>query len=202
MSPKARLPLITIFLCLAAGIALYLSRRGETETGAVQTVPGSSATNRASAVHSQVARPAENLPSNPSQILTATSSAPAPTRAYSLVAAKPATPFQLGSAEKPPAMEPEVVLDKIRTTIRNYGSMFDGNPVGTNLEITKALNGDNPKQVKFISEDSGLRINADGELVDWWGTPFFFHQLSGTEMEIRSAGPDRIMWTSDDLVAK
>jgi hypothetical protein len=47
-----------------------------------------------------------------------------------------------------------------------------------------------------------LRINGKGELVDYWGTPFFFHQLSGTEMEIHSAGPDKVMWTADDLVTK
>jgi hypothetical protein len=56
--------------------------------------------------------------------------------------------------------------------------------------------------VKFIRPDSGLRINEKGELVDAWGTPFFFHQLSGSEMEIRSAGPDKVMWTDDDLVTK
>jgi hypothetical protein len=99
-------------------------------------------------------------------------------------------------------MEPATVLGNMRVAIRQYGSRFSGNPVGTNPEITKALNGDNPKQVMFIGEESGLRINGRGELVDYWGTPFFFHQLSGTEMEIRSAGPDRVMWTSDDLVAK
>ena len=99
-------------------------------------------------------------------------------------------------------MEPATLLSNMRITIHNYGSRFGGNPVGTNPEITKSLNGDNPKQVKFITEDSGLRINARGELVDYWGTPFFFHQLSGTEMEIRSAGPDRVMWTTDDLVTK
>ena len=47
-----------------------------------------------------------------------------------------------------------------------------------------------------------MRINARGELIDNWGTPFFFHQVSGTEMEIRSAGPDMKMWTADDLVTK
>jgi hypothetical protein len=56
--------------------------------------------------------------------------------------------------------------------------------------------------VKFISGDSGLRINGRGELVDYWDTLFLFHQLSGTEMEIRSAGPDKIMWTADDLVTR
>jgi hypothetical protein len=99
-------------------------------------------------------------------------------------------------------MEPAIVLDKMSIAVRQYGSMFGGNPVGTNEEITRALNGGNPKDVKFISEEAGLRINGNGELVDWWGTPVFFHQLSGTEMEIRSAGPDKKMWTSDDLVVK
>jgi hypothetical protein len=99
-------------------------------------------------------------------------------------------------------MEPATVLGNLRNAVGQYGSRFGGNPVGTNLEITKALNGENPKQVKFLSAESGLRINALGELVDYWGTPFFFHQLSGTEMELRSAGPDRVMWTTDDLVTK
>ena len=99
-------------------------------------------------------------------------------------------------------MDPKMVLGNMRNVIHQYGSMFGGNPVGTNPEITSALNGGNPKQTRFINEESGLRINGRGELVDYWGTPFFFHQLSGTEMEIRSAGPDRKMWTSDDLVTK
>jgi hypothetical protein len=99
-------------------------------------------------------------------------------------------------------MEPATVLSNMRIAIRQFGSRFGGNPVGTNPEITKALNGENPKEVRFIGEDSGLCINARGELVDYWGTPFFFHQLSASEMEIRSAGPDRVMWTADDLVTK
>ena len=88
------------------------------------------------------------------------------------------------------------------TTIRQYGSMFDGNPVGTNLEITRALDGENPKETRFLRPEAGMRTNNIGELIDSWGTPYFFHQLSGHEMEIRSAGPDRIMWTSDDLVTR
>ena len=53
-----------------------------------------------------------------------------------------------------------------------------------------------------MDADAGLRLNAAGELVDPWGTPYFFHQLSATEMEIHSAGPDKVMWTRDDLVIK
>ena len=84
--------------------------------------------------------------------------------------------------------------------IRQYGEMFGGNPVGDNQEITAELSGKNPKHINFISTDAGMRVNDSGELVDPWGTPYFFHQLSGADTEIHSAGPDRTMWTSDDIV--
>lgn len=72
-----------------------------------------------------------------------------------------------------------------------------GNPVGENAEITAALTGDNPFRFAFILRGHRA-INARGELCDRWGTPFRFHQLSGTQMEIRSAGPDRKFGTADD----
>ena len=96
----------------------------------------------------------------------------------------------------------DVVLQNVRRAVYQYGEMFGGNPVGTNPEITSQLTGDNPKHINFISPQLGARVNAAGELVDAWGTPYFFHQISGAEMEIHSAGPDKIMWTSDDLVVK
>ena len=74
--------------------------------------------------------------------------------------------------------------------------------MGDNAEITNALNGGNPAKVIFVQTEDGLRQNARGELIDSWGTPFFFHQLARTQMEVRSAGPDRRMWTADDLVMK
>jgi len=91
----------------------------------------------------------------------------------------------------------------MRSVFRQYSSRLGGNPVGDNAEITAALNGRNARQVVFLNqEEDGVRINARGELVDNWNTPYFFHQLSRTEMEIRSAGSDRRMWTADDLVIK
>ena len=124
------------------------------------------------------------------------------TSATRVRSASPPTPAAV--APWPPelaALAPITILENMRTTIRLYGSMFGGNPVGTNPEITRALQGDNPKQINFLKED-GNRVNDRGELVDAWGTPYFFHQLSATQMEIHSAGPDRIMWTADDLVIK
>ena len=114
---------------------------------------------------------------------------------------------QLEPAGQPHSLEytnlpPEIVLDNMRHAIRDYGAMFGGNPVGVNAEITSQLSGHNPKQANFIRPEDGMRINEKGELVDPWGTPYFFHQLSGHETEIRSAGPDKIMWTADDLVTE
>jgi hypothetical protein len=89
-------------------------------------------------------------------------------------------------------------LGDVQLALRDYRTGLGENPVGNNAEITKALLGANLKQLK-IPVPTGSQVNADGELCDRFGTPYFFHQLSGTQMEIRSAGPDRKMWTADDV---
>jgi len=76
----------------------------------------------------------------------------------------------------------------------------DGNPVGENAEITAALAGKNKLRFAFIAPNHPA-IDARGELCDRWGTPFFFHAESGTHMTVRSAGPDKKMWTDDDVVS-
>jgi hypothetical protein len=75
------------------------------------------------------------------------------------------------------------------------------NPVGTNAEIMRAILGDNPKGAKLGPPDD-MVLNGSGELVDHWGTPYFFHQLSATKMEIWSAGPDKRIGTGDDIILK
>lgn len=92
-------------------------------------------------------------------------------------------------------------LENVQFMVRGFRDALGENPVGNNLEITKALLGDNTRQVK-MPLPVGSRLNDQGELTDRWGSPYFFHQLSAKEMEIRSAGPDRRMWTSDDLLAR
>ncbi len=69
---------------------------------------------------------------------------------------------------------PDIFLQNVGKAINQYGAQFGGNPVGTNPEITAALNGGNPKQVNFIKPEAGMRINEKGELVDTWGTPAVF----------------------------
>lgn len=108
----------------------------------------------------------------------------------------PAAPLQFTN------YSPATVLENMGHVFRQYNQMFGGNPVGINSEITGQLSGDNPKHINFLNSEDGMRINEKGELIDPWGTPYFFHQLSGTDMEIHSAGPDKLMWTSDDLVVR
>jgi hypothetical protein len=92
-------------------------------------------------------------------------------------------------------------LDIVRQLFEAWQSNFprEGNPVGENAEITAALMGDNRLGLALIPKDHRA-LNSRGELCDRWGTPFRFHQLSGTQMEIRSAGPDRKFATDDDAV--
>ena len=158
------------------------------------------------AKNSPIGRPASN---NLSAAQNETTKTPTNSTGGTIVASSsPATTNLADRAGMVPTPEtaenipPAIVLENVDRAVRQYGSMFGGNPVGTNPEITAALNGGNPKQINFISPEAGLRINENGELVDGYDTPLFFHQISGTEMEIHSAGPDKIMWTSDDLISK
>lgn len=111
-------------------------------------------------------------------------------------------------AVAPAAPPRSVTQPEARADIENVGLMFrdfrtrmGGNPVGSNAEIMKAVMGGNSAQARLGPPD-GQTLNEEGELVDRWGTPYFFHQLSKNSMEIRSAGPDRIMWTRDDLIGR
>jgi|GEM_PF-4886781 len=44
------------------------------------------------------------------------------------------------------------------------------------------------------------QFSEHGELLDRFGTPFFFYADSADRMEIRSAGPDKAKYTEDDIV--
>ena len=85
------------------------------------------------------------------------------------------------------------ILETFRTNFPRTG-----NPVGTNSEITAVLAGHNKLQLALIPADHPAINRSTGELLDRWGTPFFFHAESGSRMEIRSAGPDKKHHTADD----
>ena len=90
------------------------------------------------------------------------------------------------------------IVDECIATFRSNFPR-DGNPVGSNAEITAALTGKNKFRLALIPPTHSA-INRAGELCDRWGTPFYFHAESGTRMTIRSAGPDQKLHTADDAV--
>ncbi len=99
----------------------------------------------------------------------------------------------------PPGRTPETELGRVTFLVRDYRAALGSNPVGSNKEITRALLGDNPRGTRFL-DPATVTLDAKGELLDAWDRPYFFHAMSGTVMEIRSAGPDGKLFTDDDLV--
>jgi hypothetical protein len=71
--------------------------------------------------------------------------------------------------------------------------------VGDNADITAALTGTQYAGQKghvFPRQHNAIR---SGQLVDRWGTPFWFHANGPQQLEIRSAGADRELFTTDDI---
>jgi hypothetical protein len=116
-------------------------------------------------------------------------------------AANPETDFPIAAALNAPGSTVMRDLDIVRQIFEAWQSNYprEGNPVGENAEITAALMGENRLGLALIPKGHRA-LNERGELCDRWGTPFRFHQISGTRMEIRSAGPDRRFATEDDAV--
>ena len=106
----------------------------------------------------------------------------------------------LADALNSPRTDLNADLRLVLDIVSNFRSNFprDGNPVGSNAEITAALTGQNKLRLALIPPDHPA-INRDGELCDRWGTPFFFHAESGTRMLVQSAGPDKKLHTADDV---
>ena len=158
-------------------VALMLWRPWEVP--AAQTTPAAPATSTAKAAPSPVP---DGLP------LPETEPAPA--------VAPPPEPQGLTPQEVQAVRD---AIDNLEFAFRDFATNLGGNPVGTNAEITAALRGDNLKQLK-LDMPAGSTVSPAGELCDPWGTPWFFHQLSRTKMEIRSAGRDKQLYTDDDFV--
>lgn len=92
-------------------------------------------------------------------------------------------------------------LGALAEVIGNFAMLVKGTdplPLGANEELAAALRGKNAAALEFVSAGSAA-LNAQGQLVDRWGTPLFFHARARDRVDIRSAGPDGQMWTDDDI---
>ncbi len=104
---------------------------------------------------------------------------------------------ELGGSSLEAADEPRVVLRVFQAYREAFGSYPPGED---NAQLMRALRGGNPEKRRLFPSENP-RLDAAGELLDGFGTPYFFHQISSQEMEVRSAGEDREFYTLDDVVA-
>lgn len=100
-----------------------------------------------------------------------------------------------------PGTTPVNDLKLLGALINNMGLLVKNlyeRPMSGNEDWARALRGLNPGHQRFLP-DAHRVFNADGLLVDRWGTALFFHPVGYKRFDIRSAGPDRRMWTADDI---
>ncbi len=100
-----------------------------------------------------------------------------------------------------PGTRPQEDLDALAHVFSNLTLLIKGDSpfrMGANEEFAAALLGKNRTQLRFMS--GGHRaFNPQGQLIDRWETPLYFHAVAHDRIDIRSAGPDRQMWTDDDI---
>lgn len=92
-------------------------------------------------------------------------------------------------------------LQKIGRTVEGMLVLFknlDTRHIATNAQLASYLRGNNPEQLVFVSPNHPV-FNSDGLLVDRWDSPLFIHPIGTGLIELRSAGPDRILHNEDDL---
>lgn len=70
-------------------------------------------------------------------------------------------------------------------------------PLGDNRDIARALAGGNRRGLMLVPTNDP--VFRDGQLVDPWGTPYWFHPRTPDAIDVVSAGPDRKLFTGDDV---
>lgn len=101
-----------------------------------------------------------------------------------------------------PALPPMEDVRAIHQVMGGYFSVIkDASryPIGGNADLAAALRGENANREVFVRHDSRV-FNAEGLLIDRWGTPLVVHPEGWRRIELRSAGPDQTPYTGDDLI--
>ena len=106
---------------------------------------------------------------------------------------------KLNAPDGDPAQD-VVILHNLIVQYQRALQNRQGTPIGDDIDLARALTGRNPMRQIFLPPTPPA-LSADGHLRDRWGTPYFLHPRGGKAIEVRSAGPDRKMFTEDDLVA-
>ncbi len=100
-----------------------------------------------------------------------------------------------------PNTTPQTDILVIEHLLNQVHTVFHELPTGEHEEIVAFLRGANPRGIQYIPDDDP-NLNDEGKIIDRWGTPYFFHTLSRHRIEVRSAGPDQLHWSEDDIVSE
>ena len=84
-------------------------------------------------------------------------------------------------------------FQRIYAGLTVYKKLHGHYPQGNTEEIAKSLSEEDPKHPALVWE------SHDKPMVDPWGTRFSI-EINGEMVIIRSAGPDRLFGTTDDIV--
>ena len=102
-----------------------------------------------------------------------------------------------GSSNQPPESDLTLMSRLMENSLLLLKSAAN-RPLSANEDWAALFRGQNAAHEQFLPAQQAA-LNVQGQLVDRWGTPLFFHALGGGRYEIRSAGPDQELWTADDL---
>lgn len=99
-----------------------------------------------------------------------------------------------------PDANAEADLEVLSAVLQSYKKFVGEVPEGgLNEEIVDSLCGKNPRRIIFMDR-AHPSISEEGELLDRFETPYYFHPVSAQELEFRSAGPDKKLWSDDDVI--
>jgi len=106
---------------------------------------------------------------------------------------------ELNSSRFPPQHDVDTLHALLRQHLRRLGRR-EGLPIGNDSDLAAVLKGQNPMKYAALPINHPA-FGSNGRLCDRWGSPYFVHPVAEADFEIRSAGPDRKMFTPDDLIA-
>ncbi|BCX46220.1 hypothetical protein HAHE_01280 [Haloferula helveola] len=75
---------------------------------------------------------------------------------------------------------------------------LDTRLIATNRQLSDFITGANPERLAYLDRSHPV-FDGEGRMADRWGSPIVIHPLGTGLLELRSAGPDRVAYTEDDL---
>lgn len=132
-----------------------------------------------------------------STVARAADAAPSPAPRDSRTSGSP-----LAAELNAPRFDAQHDVETLHAMLRQYLRILhgrQGHPIGNDADLARVLTGHNPMKLVVLPTDHPAL--SDGRLRDRWGTPYFIHPRGRLSFEIRSAGPDRRLFTADDVVA-